>query len=478
MMFRPWASAAFIVLSLAVPGRAESNRIDALIRQMGSEAFVLRERAMVELEALGPSALEPLRKASKSTDAEMARRAAELVRRFEERVLVEQAQAPKKLRLQVEDMGALDAVAELARRSGYAVEVGGDRNAIAARKVTLDTGDVTFWEAIDRLGAKAGIVLPASPTTITNTSAAVQMNLMRGGRVRGVRVGPVAPSAAQEHIELMPGAAPRHLSYAGACRVELRPGSSGRVVLDAAAEPRLLSFSVIGPPVIDKALDDEGRALTVQEDGVPALTAAISTNAGTVYANSALPRPQRQVLLRLEPPTKKLRELSGALPVRVMIPNELLASVDVQEVLTNGSATAVSKCGGSMQVQSFEKAGDNQYRLTFLLENLGPNPFAQQLMLNGNIVIQGNVAMVGGALNGTTLPTLGLPDLIDAEGRKYQVAEIPSQSTRMGNNQLVRQLTVVYRAQAGQDVPQRLVYYGTRFLTMPVAFRFQDVELQ
>src|SRR5207248_2605294 len=51
-----------------------------------------------------------------------------------------------------------DAVAELARQSGYNIQVLGDRAALASRKITLDTGETTFWQAFDQLCEKGGLV--------------------------------------------------------------------------------------------------------------------------------------------------------------------------------------------------------------------------------------------------------------------------------------------------------------------------------
>lgn len=462
------AAIVFVLGTLSAPA-ADARRIETLIRQMGSETFALRERAMVELESVGLSALDALRAASKSPDAETARRAGELVRRFEEKLLVAQAQAPKILSLRLDDVPVLEAVAELARRSGYALQVTGDRTALATRKVNLDLGRTTFWEGLDRIGAAGGVMLPPSPAAVVRSTSTSAGNFMiRGGRFRGIPVGPVGPSAAQEHIELVAGTPPRHVSYAGACRVELRllrnKDGGHLLVLDAAAEPRLLSFMLIGPPVLERVLDAASEPVAIVEDMTTATT----------------PRPPRQAILQLRAsdlPLKKLRELSGTLPARVTMPNEMLASADVDTVLRDGTATGQSKNGGTLQVQSFEKLSGDNYRLQVVLENLGPAPFAQQMLINGNIAIQGNVAVVGGAWSGSLGPALGVPDLIDQEGRKYQVVEIPSQSTRTGNNQVTRQLTIVYRPQAGQGPPSRVAYYGTSALTLPVPFHFHDVEL-
>jgi hypothetical protein len=59
--------------------------IDRFVRQLGSDSFAKRQAASKGLEAIGESALEALRKAAKGGDAEVRRRATELVRTIEDR---------------------------------------------------------------------------------------------------------------------------------------------------------------------------------------------------------------------------------------------------------------------------------------------------------------------------------------------------------------------------------------------------------
>src|SRR5262245_44389584 len=61
----------------AEPDPALTKRIDDLIARLGHKQFAERERAQKELSEMGDPALEPLRKAAASTDAEIASRAKE-----------------------------------------------------------------------------------------------------------------------------------------------------------------------------------------------------------------------------------------------------------------------------------------------------------------------------------------------------------------------------------------------------------------
>jgi hypothetical protein len=140
------------------PGdQADRRQIEKLIAQLGDDSFVEREAARKELELIGPPALPGLRKALQQGDLELSRRAAELIRVIEERSLSADLLKPKKVHLKVEDMPVLEAVAKLAKISGYAVRVDGDRTMLGNKRITLDTGEVTFWEALDKLNEKAGL---------------------------------------------------------------------------------------------------------------------------------------------------------------------------------------------------------------------------------------------------------------------------------------------------------------------------------
>src|SRR5262249_23819057 len=66
------------------PTAEQQKRIDELIKQLGADGFDEREQAQKKLEKIGPAALESLRKAAKDPEAEISRRAADLVARLEE----------------------------------------------------------------------------------------------------------------------------------------------------------------------------------------------------------------------------------------------------------------------------------------------------------------------------------------------------------------------------------------------------------
>src|SRR5262245_21763460 len=99
----------------------DAERIQALIKDLGSTKFAERNTAKRELEALGMAALEPLRQAAKSKDLETSRRAGELLQKLESKLVNDAMLAPKRVHLKLKDTPVLDAVAELQKQSGYPI---------------------------------------------------------------------------------------------------------------------------------------------------------------------------------------------------------------------------------------------------------------------------------------------------------------------------------------------------------------------
>src|SRR5258708_19125262 len=151
---------------LAVPSSpgVDQGKITQLITKLGSDNFREREAANKELDSIGEPALEALRKAAKSTDMEIANRAAALIGKIEQRGENARLLAPTYVELNLKEASIDEAVAELSKKSGYSLVIGGHKAKMSDRRVTLETGRVPFWEALDPLCQKAGLV-EADPNT-------------------------------------------------------------------------------------------------------------------------------------------------------------------------------------------------------------------------------------------------------------------------------------------------------------------------
>jgi hypothetical protein len=159
VMLRARSSFAILaVFTLAIAVHAQpADRVDVLVRKLGSESFVQREKARKELITLGPSTLDALRRGVKSAEPETGRRIADLIAHFEEQLLTQKILTPKMIDLKLEGVSVQDAIAEIGKKSGYPVQFLGDATPFAKKKITL-TGKMAFWEAVDRLCEQAGLM--------------------------------------------------------------------------------------------------------------------------------------------------------------------------------------------------------------------------------------------------------------------------------------------------------------------------------
>jgi len=318
------------------------------------------------------------------------------------------------------------------------------------------------------------------------------------------------PGTPSGTIILTPGEAkPQLTSYAGAVRVRVLPSAMAKnakqegthqLVLDAAAEPRLQGFRIVGTPSIDKAVDDQGQSLAAAlppldpNAGDPAVGGfgggGIVINGNVVIANGRIiggmpgmtgGMGQRQAVVRLktgDKHAKVLKELKGHLTAEVIVPNETL--ITVENVLKAAGQTTKGKSGGAMTVNTIEKIANGDYKVKVTLEDvLGNNPFGG--VFGGGVMIQNVQIQIGGGgaigLGGMPGGGPGMPDLVDAKGNKYQLVQVPSRNMNANNGQVTQEFVLVFRANNDQGEPARLVLFGSRTTTVQVPFAFQNVPL-
>src|ERR671931_2307711 len=91
------------VLPVPAADKTDAARITKLVEQLGSGDFEEREKASKELDDIGAPALEALRKAAASEDAEVRHRAQDLVRKIERRIASARILAPSRVHLVYKD---------------------------------------------------------------------------------------------------------------------------------------------------------------------------------------------------------------------------------------------------------------------------------------------------------------------------------------------------------------------------------------
>ncbi|MBX9626995.1 MAG: hypothetical protein K2X82_24550, partial [Gemmataceae bacterium] len=125
----------------------------ALVADLGSDDYRVREKAGRGLEARGERSLPDLRRALAAAERpEVARRLAVMVRRMEHDRLV----SPKRVTLAVKDKTARELFGEIARQTGYRIDVQ-PGNGRGEGRYSLAVEDAPFWVAMDKAGELTGL---------------------------------------------------------------------------------------------------------------------------------------------------------------------------------------------------------------------------------------------------------------------------------------------------------------------------------
>lgn len=536
---RVWSLLVVSVLFAWISGSqaADKVQIAKLIDQLGSDAYVEREEASKKLDEIGVPALDDLKKAVSSSDAEVQRRARDLVAKIDRRVQAVKVLAPAKVHLKFDNVPLADALREVANKSGIPLTYQGDASILASRRITLDTGEVTFWEAFDRFCAQAGLADKKSEGMSVEERAQWVANRRQKLAPQRARV---QQEPEEEHTKkkeaaahvykpakpIQPDLTPVVLfdrkgnvpvaCYAGALRIrqdadrkEKDSGTPGEfaVPLLLSVEPRLRAVNVTGLS-IEKATDDQGQQLSLlasdNNAGQPLgnFNAAFAANGNVVFApapvapvaptaSSAIAQEPVSIHLKKgEKPTKCLKEVKGVVTVQVQTAPQEFVTVD--KVLESTGKTVKGERGGSITLHEATKLAQGNYRLRLemeappeMLDGADVAFAVPPLPVNANAQVQQAQAVARQvqlrALNMNQMAIMRGNDmsglaLLDAKGEKFQLRTTSSR-VQMNNNQMTRQYILTYQAKADQGEPARLVLSGVRTTTVDVPFTLKDVKL-
>jgi hypothetical protein len=251
--------------------------------------------------------------------------------------------APKKVKLVFKDTPLPEAVAEFARQSGYKFTVSDSQRLTLGRLVTLDTGEVTFWQAFDLFCESANLVATGLPRAGDGTSG-----LGEARAEHKVVGGEVTPRA----IVLADGQPPRVPTDARTSfRVRVRERAresrdpvEGVVVLalEVTPEPGMPKYQILSVRV-KRTANDQDQSLE-QVEQVPAKPGKTDADAPAhrLRGSGATPGPDC-VLTLAEPknaakPSRSLKEISGTIRVRVPTgtqPDAKSVELEVPFTLTN-----------------------------------------------------------------------------------------------------------------------------------------------
>ncbi len=161
---RPLAALVFLapfgVLALAAdPPVKPANpaTVEALVQQLASTDFKVRDTAYKALQARGTAILADLKKARDHKDPEVRRRLEELIPNLE----AIQTLAPKRISLNLVNQPLKDAVQEVIKQTGYKISYpDGQANPRGEKQVySFQLNNATFWETIDKICEVSGLYL-------------------------------------------------------------------------------------------------------------------------------------------------------------------------------------------------------------------------------------------------------------------------------------------------------------------------------
>ena len=247
------AGLAILSLPLALlsdSAQPAKERIAGLINQLGSDKYADREKATQELNSIGPVVLPQLRAAAHSGSSEARQRIQQIIKRLEDRLTAETLLAPRMITLDFMDTPVTAAAEELQKQSGYRFVI----QPLADRRITLKTGEVPFWQAVDKL-CQVGSLEDLTMATITlrDRKPSVFPTCYHGAlrlRLVGTPSNKDPFSRQFKHTE------------------DRASTDTAGFMLEVSAESPLRWFSILGSPKITRAEDDLGQVFSSIPDEV------------------------------------------------------------------------------------------------------------------------------------------------------------------------------------------------------------------
>jgi len=498
--------------------KPDREEIAKLVEQLGNGSFAEREKATEMLDAIGGPALEPLRKAIKEGDAEVQRRGEELIKKIEKRVEADNVLKSKTISLKFKETPLNEAVDTINKKTGYSIQLHDPQRKLVDRKVTLEIGETTFWQALDQFCEKAGLVegnpqdLATQPISAAKGgpgSAPAPPAAMRVYRTSG---GVPAPSTNQ--IVLVDGT-PRNdgTFYAGAVRIRPLPAGTQipgvprqegelELPLQISPEPKLV-WHGIARVRIDKAVDDFNQELvqeTPQNDPNGDGTVEFM-NAGGVIMKGSTRRMSypgfpgagsTQTGVRFKKgnkSSKSLREVKGVLAVVAQAEAQTLLTVDK---VIKASADDVFEFGDGGKVKVLKVAKNDEGQVDLQVELTVPTgviPAGTPIRIGRAMrggggpafetvkVSQANSPANGSAKAATNGGYGGL-NLLDDKGQAIPCVANSATFERLPDRTMRQVLAISFKGTKDQADVAKLVFNGSRQVTIEIPFELKNIPIQ
>jgi hypothetical protein len=405
-----------------------------LIEQLGHEDYTQRDAASKALLALGAQALPALKKAKDHEDPEVRRRVGELILTVERAGLL----APRRVTLRLKDKPIRQAVTELARQTGYTIELWPNAQANGEREkelFRLDLENVPFWEAIDRICAAGGLALQEG-----YGDDRIRLNYA-SNRVPFVhRSGPFRLVAQGIHYN-------RSITFIGLPKDSPEPGQRHEhmsFMFNVSVEPRFPLLGV-GQARVEAAEDDRNHLMVPPETNQPQ---------GMAYYNGGYKSYTQQAqvtLVRGARGAQVVKLLRGHVPLTLLM--EQKQDLVVEKVLT-AKGKKFKSADANLAIDDVTETGAKQYQVKLSVTKQGennPNDYTWRNSLYQRLELQ------------------------DAKGNKYMSQGFTEANfSPAGVNG-----TFLFGDNGNADLgpPVKLIYYTWATLQHTVSFEFKDLPL-
>ncbi|HEY1379192.1 MAG TPA: HEAT repeat domain-containing protein [Gemmataceae bacterium] len=405
--------------------------VERLIEQLGSPDFKVRESAGKALAARGADILPALKKAAGHPDPEVRQRLATIIADTERAVML----APKRVSLHLDGVPLREAVADLARESGYKIEV---QNTGGAQPVVhLDADNVPFWEAFDKLCVQGGLVLQqhydaSMGLVLYNQNAVVPFVDYRG---------PFRLSAAGFHYN-------RSVNFATLPRTGIANGQRSEQLafsFNVVAEPKLPLLG-LGQPKVTLAVDDLGQSLVPSPLG----RGMYESQYGGYYGYRTMVLQTQVQLAGTGGTARTVKVIRGTLPVTILA--EQRPEIVVEDVLKVKHKKFEAK-DVALDVEEVKEGPGKTVQVVLTARRSGKDNQYDYTWMNS---LQQRV------------------ELTDEKGNKYQ-----SHGFNWNNGTPTSvQGTFMFGDPGGKlGKPARLTYYGWVTAQHQVEFEFHDLPL-
>ncbi len=509
-----------LMLVAGLEGRvraATPERIAGLIERLGSTDYRERQAAFSELDAIGESALPPLKTTTIYGDSETRLRASELIRRIEQRQISARILTPTLVELEFENIAVEDAVKAVNKATGIQLAVSGTNVAeVNKRKITYRTGKVPAWEAVSGFLAESKLVewdtvtvvagLPTPNPIMMNTTHQVFFN---GGRARRVMIN--NNTGRREEVAVLDktliyDGTPVNLptSLAGAVRVRALPigtpipnaiGNSDEylVPLQISAEAKVDCSATSASIKSTQAIDDQGRRFNAVITGLVRTSnedpeMVILNNMFIANQNVGAPSNNavrnQFVALRIRKGTgvsKSLREVTGTIALPVRVNAELVA----MEQPMKAAGKTVREEFGEITVHSIDKTSDGNIKLDVSV--VYPHDVRMSSMAgipNAAMVnFRGNGAVLPAAAGSAPIPGNGKSEILgislrEANGNRLLITSYVQPSINHGNDGMRVRTTMMFHLSKDAVDPTRLSVNGSHAASVEVAFTLKNVPVQ